>query len=332
MSTASEQESHLEIGEPQTIRSALEEACRKQANNIVASDISAEPRGSNIFMGIGLVSQRGVSPGLGFGFIPMACVAAEVQRAFGETGLSSEITVLIADQHARTARPDEAHKIERATEVTGQSARRLFDVLGANAHVVNASDSGWPKMNGQSYESLEATDMLHAHVNLHCGVKVGWQTKRKSLKPDAVIRDERWFDEQAKAIMGTKLDGMSFLRVHEWMSRRSQLDASALPKRSIKTVEVFIPKPYGPTEVVRRKVSVNTSPQHLPLPPYIGEKEFCFGGRIDVRGLADTGAFSQSMLKRLAEFDHTLKRMLGIRERMEGFQTLQGVIDICASR
>lgn len=318
---------------PVILSRAIEEACRRQANSIVAMEISPEPKGSNVFLGIGLVAQRGVSPGLGFGIIPMVCLATEVQRAIQSEEISSAVTVLIADQHALGVRSDtaSASQISRATGTVEKSVHRLFDFLGVKADVIKASDTRWPT-NVSGYVSMETADILHAHENLACGVKIGWQTKRKSLKPDTTIRDERWFDEQAKRQSDDRLRGMSFLKTPEWISMRTQLDPAGLPKKSVRTIEVFRFKPYGATETVTKRVSVNTSPQHLPLPPYIGEKGFHLGCNINVSELIESGKVTIQMSKALAGFNGTLRRTLGIREKTEPFEVLQGLIDACADK
>lgn len=315
--------------QPVILSRAIEEACRRQANNVVDNDISPKPKGANVFLGIGLVTQNKISDGLGFGVIPMACLAKEVQGVIESEGLPSTITVLIADQHALNEQQDyeSLSLIQHTAETVGHTTKALFDFLGMKADVVKASDSHWPT-DVSGYVAMETNDILHAHGKLGCGVKIGWQTKRKR-RDEGIIRDERWFDNQAKTQFGERLHSMSFLRTPEWMSLHTQLDPASLPEKGFRVVEQHIHVPYGETIIVKKRLTVNTSAQNLPLPPYFGEPNFHLGLPVNIAEEVENGAITDSMKKRFSEFEGTLKRTLGVRERTESFALLQELIDAC---
>jgi len=290
------------------IRLLIEETCRRQANIVVEKDIAEHPKGTNIFLGIGLVTQRKISPGLGFGIIPMACLARDLQQNFHDKNLNSQIFVLIADQHGLNERldPKSGEEIAYAADSALRTCERLFTLLGSpRITTLKASDPSWPTGN-HSYTEMETADILHAHERLGCGVKIGWQSKRKP-KDGSAIRDEKWFDEQAK--LTGKLDRMSFLRIPEWISLATRLDPSLLPKRSMK--------------------NINTSPQHLPLPPYTGEEGFHLGIPMNILDEFQKRNLSRDMTSRFGEFDSLIKRIVGIKERTERLELVQQCIDAC---
>ena len=113
--------------EAHLIKRVLSETCRKHANSIVDADIAFEPKGTNVFVGIGLATQNRISAGLGLGIIPMACVAADIQADMRRMGLASSLVVLIADQHAlaKHSDPPKTAEIHRVAESVQKSAERL---------------------------------------------------------------------------------------------------------------------------------------------------------------------------------------------------------------
>ncbi|HCM37483.1 MAG: hypothetical protein UV61_C0012G0007 [Candidatus Gottesmanbacteria bacterium GW2011_GWB1_43_11] len=318
--------------EAHLIKRVLSETCRKHANSIVDADIAFEPKGTNVFVGIGLATQNRISAGLGLGIIPMACVAADIQADMRRMGLASSLVVLIADQHAlaKHSDPPKTAEIHRVAESVQKSAERLFGFLGVAVQIITATNYLWPNIDG-GYVARETTDIVHAHESLGCGIKVGWQTNRKPLHGGAPLRDERWFDAQAKTIAGTRLEHMSFVRTAEWMSRKTQLDPKSLPKKSTRIVEQFRPIPYGETEVIRKQISINTSPQHLPLPPYIGEPGFHLGLPMRVAELVQKEEVTNLIVKALSGFDSTLKKTLRVQTKTAKWELLQRLIDACAA-
>jgi hypothetical protein len=300
--------STMQENESILLSQTIMDACRRQSNIVVGTDIAEQPIGTNIFLGVGLITNNRISDGLGFGFIPMACIARAIQGDLIQKGIDSSIVVLVADQHGLNEKSDllSSEQINFAANAVQHSCDKLFEFIGSTKTlVIKASNPNWPVVKS-SYTEMETEDIIHAHEILDCGVKIGWQTKRKP-KDGRVIRDEKWFDDQAKESL--RLQHMSFVRTGEWMSIVTRIDPKTLPKKS---------------------KTVNTCPHNLPLPPYFGELDFHLGNLMNILEEIQKRNISQVMTAHLAVFDSVLKRVLGIREKTGRFEILQDLINTCA--
>lgn len=317
-------------GESLVVSQVMSEVCRRQSNIVVGADIAESPKGSNIFLGVGLVTNQRISSGLGFGTIPMACLARDIQIGFREKWLDSTITVLIADQHGlnEEMNPQSGKQISFAADTVHGSCEKLFKFIDSpQTQIVKASNPNWPT-GKHSYTEMETADILHAHENLGCGIKIGWQSKREP-KDGRSIRDEKWFDNQAIEHTGNRLHRMSFIRTGEWMSLATQIDPATLPERSRQVIFRTISIPYQGEAIIRSERDVNTSPHNLPLPPYFGETGFHLGQDINLMEKIRNGEITRVMLAQLAVFDSVLKRVLNIRVKTGRLEILQELINSC---
>jgi hypothetical protein len=211
------------IDQNQVLPEALNRACTRLGNIVVSKEIPTIIDGGNIFMGIGFLFMDQVSAGLGLPFINMACLGVQIRQEAQIKGVDSHIFILEADNHslAQITTPQQQEQVVEVSQQNQAVLSNLFTFLGcptADFTILSASSPDWPKSdNPTSYSAQETTDIIFSHDELSCGVKVGWQSKRKPLS-GTPIRDERWFDRQAQEAAPQQLADMAFVRTLEGFS------------------------------------------------------------------------------------------------------------------
>lgn len=273
---------------------ALNHACTRLGNIVVSKEIPSIIDGGNIFMGIGFLFRGQVSVGLGLPFINMACLASQIRQETQDRGLDSHIFILEADSHAlaQITDPKQQKQVAKVSQRAQGVISNLFTFLGCPTEdftILSASSSDWPKSNEpESYAAQETTDIVFSHEKLDCGVKVGWQTKRQPLG-GACIRDESWFDQQARGTAQQQLVDMAFVRTLEGFS----VTGSWVP-------------PY-----------------------FADSRKFSLGQPLNLVGLAENGQISPTLGKDITQWNSQIKYMRGIRQPTEPWEVLQQLIDAC---
>ncbi len=283
------------------IGQAAQAACRRLSNIVVGKNLPTHILGSNIFLGVGLITgSNRISKGLGLGFINMACLAREAQKQLIHSGESSEIVVLIADTHAlgQLERSSEIDELKQASEKAAFVTSQLFHFLGTDKStikVIQGSDPLWPTMQSNDYTNMEINDILLAHQTLDCGLKIGWQSKRVALNGTKPF-DELFFDQEAISQHPDVLSTMGFLYGPEWISLQTQ----------------------------------TANENNLPLPPYFGDDDkFVLGSPIDFKDLSQQKVFTKQMKKMLSTTEGTIKLTLDNQGRSDGYSFLQQLADFC---
>ncbi len=227
---------------------AIEAVSSRSSDSVVSKQISDQPRGDNLFMGIGLLSQGGLSEGLGMSSLLMLCAAACISRVHRK----AEINILVADLHAREncSNFSDAELSDRADSTTLLLATIMHN-LGCSANVFKASENSNfnPNSNSASYLDRQTLDVLTAHTVLNAGIKIGWATTRNAQN-GVRIQDEGYFDNEAVRKHPEELRGLSFLRTKEGLSAQQR------------------------------------NGEHLFTPPYIGKSGTILGEVIVIRNLA----------------------------------------------
>lgn len=311
------------------LHEAVEEALRRQSNVIVDTNIPDEIHGSNIFMGIGLMTtSENITQGLGIGALPIMCTARVLQQEFENQGRQSAIHVLVADAHALAQVDDEQTEqgIKRATNVVRHATKSVFNFIKAhNVHIHCATDPDWNQLfNSWDYTDMETVDILHAHTHLGCGLKIGWKSKRKPMNGE-VIRDEAWFDWHAKT--RGDVSTMGFVYTPEGISKqtRHNIHVEKGPKKIVVREKVTLP--YGETIFRTRKKTNNTSAQNQPIPPYFGEHGLSLGQPIDL--LHEAKQLTKRHKGFLSQTEGMLKNTIGIKERTDKWELLQALAGHC---
>lgn len=268
------------------LQEAIKQTIHRTQEIIAGQEVPSLIKGENIFMGVGIITGSGkLSQGLGLGFINMACLARELQKNAQIFGINPHIIVLIANEHAN------AGNNTHLTQQIHSAVHAVFKFIGtdkASLQVIPASIDSWPK-NGSTYAFREAGDIMHAHQNLGCGFKIGWQSKRQPLSR-TVIRDEKWFEDQALRIH-SELNQMAFLRTPEWMS-----------------------------------LQTHTGDHNLPLPPYFGDNaDFVIGAPIDLTEWKNK--MTKQMKRALGRISSGLGHVLSFQDTKK--DVLQELLNFC---
>jgi len=193
-------------------KETLELIAKNNSEIITGIDLSPSHQGENVFMGLGLLSKDTVSKGLGVGVLPMLCLAAQFQKELP----SASISVLVADIHAieETESKLDLEITTVADEIVFWASVVLRN-LGSTASIFRASTHPHFQFSSQGgYASRQTQDVLIAHQQLDCGLKIGWQSKRNG------VRDEKFFDQLTKLERKNELQDLSFLRTQEGLSQQ----------------------------------------------------------------------------------------------------------------
>ncbi len=181
--------------------SATQEMMPKLINKTVPVENAS---GTDIIMGIGLVSNGKVSRGLNPSAIPMAIAATNLQREIQQNDYRSKIKVLIADTYAKQfhreyinaayADDDELDRdpVAEAAVSIEQALGLLFIALGATADVEIIRTSDLETPNFETYEEQETYHLSRA-VEEGAGLIVGWSSERAPLPGMPPVRDETVF-------------------------------------------------------------------------------------------------------------------------------------------
>lgn len=281
------------------VQTAFNETCRSYANIVIGKNTPSIIKGMNIYMGIGLMSgSNRVSKGLGLGVVNMACLAREIQKGIMEKGFQSQIIVLIADAHSLNQTTDDVKRKELnlISEQALWTSWKLFQFLGSsekNIKVLKASDAEWGEISSTDYKEMEIEDIIKSHHKFDCGIKIGWQSKRKKLNGETP-KDETFFDNHAINSYPNELNNMAFLYAPEWISLSANLSGN------------------------------------LPLPPYFGDNDqFVLGGPINFNQLTAQNIFTKQMKKALRTMEAMIKLTLSNNERVGSFTFLQDLADFC---
>ncbi len=201
----------------------------------------------NIFMGIGLLFKGELTHGLGINALPMLCLAREIQHHLPH----ASIHVLVADLHTQAHLAET--RINQVNDVSAAVQHQVQEVLSAlgcireNTHVFRASQHqvfNFP-LDEDQYMIRQSEDVRRAHNVLRAGVKIGWQTTRKSNGNP--IRDEKFFDEHALTQHPGELLSLTFIRAIEGLSLQQH------------------------------------GSEHIPIPPYFSQDALKFGGQIELQ-------------------------------------------------
>lgn len=268
----------------------LRQVHQRQNEVVVAVEPPVAPSfdALDIFLGVGLLFKGKLSAGLNVNVLPMLCLAHDLQAEL----CSSVVHVLVADLHTLEHLPSERHAEvnERANQVVAATEETLLamGMLTHQFHVFKASQH--PAFNfpvsETNYVTRQSTDLLHAHQKLNTGVKVGWQTKRQPVT--GVIRDEKFFDHEARRLTGEALMSLGFIR----------------------SLEGLAPAP--------------AYQEQIPVPPYFGVDGTVLGQPIQVNTLAEP----PQMRKHLSKVARALSTSLGINTKgQRSLDILQQFID-----
>lgn len=283
-----------EFEQDQSVVEALNETCRKRAGLVVGKDIPNFVRGQNIFLGVGLIFSGEISQGLGIGFVNMAVVARTIQKELSKSGKPPKIIALIADQHALAQTTDGQKKqIELTAEAVAVIVPKVFSFLGCpddSVQIIKASDNNWNQALTTDYSEMESEDIAHAHGELGCAVKVGWETKRRRINGNP-IHDEKWFDEFARQQKPLELTSMAFIRAPEWLSLKTY-----------------------------------SGGENLALPPYFSDNSnFSLGKNLQFNQIG----FTKQMSTQITRTESELKKIVDIPIKEKGVPNLQALANFC---
>ena len=168
--------------------------------------------GSDIFMGIGLLSKEELTCGLGIHVLLMLCFAKLITDRVPGT----QTHILVADLHASENGANVAlSQISDIADEVVLSTTKTMTQLGCPAKVFRASHHqlfNFPENGG--YLSRQTKDLLQLE-KLGVKLKVGWQSRRTG------VRDEKYFDDKAGLMQPNGFPLLAFARVLEGISSRT---------------------------------------------------------------------------------------------------------------